>query len=200
MRRATQHLKKADPVLAGVIDRIGPFRMKYREPDFETLVRSIIYQQLSGKAAATIMGRLATHLDGAVQPERVLKLSPTRLKKLGISPQKAGYLKDLARHTINGSLPYAKMDALADEQVIQALTAVKGIGVWTAQMFLMFALRRLDVLPTGDLGVRNAIQRAYGLPAPPKPAEIEAMGEPWRPYRSVASWYLWRSLDGPAEI
>jgi len=122
------------------------------------------------------------------------------LRKLGVSPQKTSYLKDLARRTASGALRFEELPAMSDEEVVAALTAVKGIGVWTAHMFLIFALRRPDVLPVGDLGIRNAIQRLYALEASPAPAEIEQLGARWRPWCSVASWYLWRSLDGEAAL
>ncbi|MGH9657824.1 MAG: DNA-3-methyladenine glycosylase family protein [Bryobacteraceae bacterium] len=193
MRQAIRHLKQQDPVMAGLIDRIGPYKPKYCAPDYETLVRSIVSQQLSSKAAATIYGRLVEATRG-VAPESVLKLRTPRLRSIGLSKQKAAYIRDLARQTARGQLRFDALVSLTDEAVIEQLTAVKGIGVWTAQMFLMFGLRRPDVLPTGDLGIRNAIHRVYGLAQAPKPVEMEAIGCAWRPYRSVACLYLWRSL------
>lgn len=199
MREAILHLKKNDPVLARLIERAGPYRIQYREPDFESLVRSIVYQQLSGKAAATIYGRLETAV-GEVTPQTVLRLRPARMRKLGLSKQKTEYIRDLARHTQTGQLDFTELPSMDDDGVIQRLTQVKGIGVWTAHMFLIFALRRPDVLPTGDLGVRSAIRRAYGMAELPAPAAIEELARAWRPYCSVASWYLWRSLDGQAAL
>ena len=195
MRKALAHLR-GDPVLGGIIDRVGPYRIQYREPVFETLVRSIVYQQLSGKAAATIFGRLAQAAGPVMTPEAILKLSPRKMQSLGLSRQKRDYIRDLARRTAGGEVDFEGFAELPDADVIERLTAVKGIGVWTVHMFLIFALRRPDVLPTGDLGVRSAIQKAYGMAELPKPAEIEQLASKWRPYCSVASWYLWRSLEG----
>jgi DNA-3-methyladenine glycosylase II len=196
MRKALNHLKKSDPVMASIIDRVGPYKIEYREPVFQTLVRSIVYQQLHGKAALTIFGRLkdATKVD-PITPESILKLRPQRMRTLGVSQQKMSYIRELARMTRDGDVNFENCVTLEDAAVIEHLTRVKGIGVWTVQMFLMFALRRHDVLPTGDLGVRAAMKKAYGLDELPKPDEMERIATPWRPYCSVASWYLWRSLD-----
>jgi DNA-3-methyladenine glycosylase II len=196
MRKAIHHLKKADGVLAAIIERVGPFQMQYREPTFQVLVRSIVSQQLSGKAALTIFTRLkaATNTD-PFTPESILKLRPAKMRALGLSQQKTGYIRELARLTRAGELVFEHLPALEDAEVIERLTRVKGVGVWTAHMFLMFALRRPNVLPVGDLGVRAAIKRAYGLAELPTPAEIERLAEPWHPYCSVACWYLWRSLE-----
>jgi DNA-3-methyladenine glycosylase II len=205
VRKAIIHLKKTDPTLRRIIERVGPYRMAFREPTFDTLVRSIVYQQLSGKVATVIFGRLvdaATKGGGASEltPEAILKLKPQKLRKVGLSKQKAAYIRDLAERTHAGSVIFENLRELSDTQVIEHLTAVKGIGVWTAHMFLMFALRRTDVLPTGDLGVRMAIRKAYELAELPKPAEIEALAKSWRPYCSVAAWYLWRSLENQAAL
>jgi DNA-3-methyladenine glycosylase II len=129
-----------------------------------------------------------------------LKLRPERMRRLGLSTAKTSYIRDLARQTRDRVLVFEELPALTDQEVIERLTQVRGIGVWTAQMFLMFSLERADVLPTGDLGIRNAIRNAYGLAEAPKPAEIERLGEKWRPYCTVASWYLWRSLEGDANL
>ena len=196
MRKAVRHLKKADGVLAAIIERVGPFQMQYREPNFQVLVRSIVNQQLSGKAAMTIFMRLKEAAKAEpLTPESILKLRPAKMRALGLSQQKTGYIRELARLTRAGVLVFEHLPALEDAEVIERLTRVKGVGVWTAHMFLMFALRRPNVLPVGDLGVRAAIKRAYGLAELPKPAEIERLAEPWHPYCSVASWYLWRSLE-----
>jgi DNA-3-methyladenine glycosylase II len=201
MRKAILHLKKADPVLRAVIDRVGAYRIEYRDPSFETLVRSIVYQQLSGKVAKVIFGRLAEALPGRkLSPQAILKLTPARMRKCGLSKQKTAYIRDLARKTARGELSFEALPELADEQVIEHLTQVKGIGVWTAHMFLMFALERPNVLPTGDLGIRSAIRKAYGLEDLPHPQQIEELATSWHPYCSVASWYLWRSLENPAEL
>ena len=196
MRKAIYHLKKADGVLAAIIERVGPFRMQYREPTFQILVRSIIYQQLSGKAALTIFNRLnEAAKTEPLTPESILKLRPAKMRALGLSQQKTSYIRELARLTRAGELVFERLPALEDAEVIEHLTRVKGVGVWTAHMFLIFALRRPNVLPVGDLEVRAAIKRAYGLAELPKPAEIERLAQAWHPYCSVASWYLWRSLE-----
>src|SRR5580658_2617205 len=182
MRSAIKHLKKSDPILADIIRNVGPFTLEYREPSFETLVRSIVYQQLSGRVASVILGRLIAMLpDGQVTPAAILKLTP-------------------ARRTNKGHIKFETLADLPDLAVIEHLTQVKGIGVWTAHMFLIFALRRPDVLATGDLGVRMAVRKAYQLEELPLPKEMEELAVAWRPYSSVAVWYLWRSLDSTAQI
>jgi DNA-3-methyladenine glycosylase II len=200
MHEAVLHLKRSDPVLASIIERVGEYRLEFREPDFGTLVRSIVYQQLSGKAAGTILKRLLEAAPGGLTPEAILGMSVEQMRALGLSGQKTIYLRDLAERTLSGEVDFGSLLDLPDEAVIERLTRVKGVGVWTAHMFLIFALRRPDVLPTGDLGVRAAIRNAYRMRQLPKPARIEKMARPWRPYCSVATWYLWRSLDGPAQI
>ncbi len=201
MRTAIRHLKSRDPVLGALIKRIGAYRIEFREPSFDTLVRSIVFQQLSGKVARVIYGRLADAVDGdRVTPEGVLKLRPDRMRRLGLSRQKIAYIRDLARQTAKAKIVFESLPDLTDEEVIERLTKVKGIGVWTAHMFLIFALRRHNVLPTGDLGVRSAIKKVYGLADLPKPGEIEELARDWHPYCTVATWYLWRSLDGQAGI
>jgi len=201
MRKAILHLKKSDPVMRAIIDRVGAYKIQHREPSFETLVRSIVYQQLSGKVASVILGRLIALLpDGVVTPDAILKLTPARMRKAGLSKQKTAYIRDLARKTNKGHVKFEALPDLTDLEVIEHLTRVKGIGVWTAHMFLIFALRRPDVLATGDLGVRIAIQKAYELAELPLPKQVEELAAPWRPYSSVAVWYLWRSLDSTAQI
>jgi DNA-3-methyladenine glycosylase II len=200
MQEAIYHLRRQDPVMAGIIDRVGEYRIEFRDPDFETLVKSIVYQQLSGRVANVIFGRLAAAAGGKLTPAGVLKLRPSRMRSLGLSTQKTAYIRDLARHTRDGAIRFEELAALADAEVIAHLTQVKGIGVWTAHMFLIFALRRLDILPTGDLGIRNAIRRAYGLLELPAPSEMEIMAERWRPFCTVACWYLWRSLEPNANL
>jgi DNA-3-methyladenine glycosylase II len=199
MKQALQHLRK-DPILAEIIDRVGPYGIQFREPNFETLVKSIVYQQLSGRVASVIFGRLSAAVAGNLTPEAILKLRPSRMRTLGLSTAKTAYIRDLARHARDRRVTFDDLHTLPDTAVIERLTQVKGIGVWTVHMFLIFALRRLDVLPIGDLGVRNAIRRAYNLDALPTPAEMERMAATWRPYCSVASWYLWRSLEGDANL
>ena len=201
MRFAVRHLHRADPVLGAIIKSCGPYRIQYREPNFDTLVRSIVYQQLSGKAAATIYARLEAAAGGrGVTAASVLRLTPERLRELGLSTAKTASVIDIAEKSKSRTLQFSKLERMSDGDVIEHLTRARGVGVWTAQMFLIFALRRPDVFPAGDLGVRNAMMRAYGLEAPPTPPEMTEMARPWQPYRSVASWYLWRSLDGPAAL
>lgn len=202
MRRAIVHLKQADPILRGIIERVGPYKIRYAEPDFETLVRSIVFQQLSGKSARAIFSRLkeATGAESRIMPEGILSLNPEDVRRVGLSRQKTKYLRDLAEKTQAGIMNFRRLPRLSDEAVIEHLTAAKGVGVWTAQMFLLFALRRPDVLATGDLGIRSAIRRAYHLRAMPTPARVEKLGANWHPYCSVACWYLWRSGENLAGI
>ena len=196
------HLRRADPVLARLIDDYGgplpeePDSRGRPADEYGALVRGITGQQLSVKAAASIWARFLERYDGATPtPEQILADDPEELRAAaGLSRAKVVSLRSLAEHVLAGELELDRLTELPDDEVIRDLTAVKGIGEWTAHMFLMFTLHRPDVLPTGDLGIRNAIQRAYGLPAHPKPAEMEAIAEPWRPYRTRASRYLWRSL------
>jgi DNA-3-methyladenine glycosylase II len=200
MKKALLHLKK-DPVMRTIIERVGPYTMEFREPGFSTLVRSIVYQQLSGKVASVILKRLIDALpDGHMTPQNILRLRPDRMRKLGLSRAKTEYIRDLARRTAKGEIVFEMLLELEDQKVIEHLTQVKGIGVWTAHMFLMFALQRPNVLPVGDLGVRAAIRKHYGLEALPSVREVEELAKPWHPYCSVAAWYLWRSLDGGALI
>ncbi len=201
MRKAIVHLKQSDPVMRAIIERVGAYKIQHREPSFETLVRSIVYQQLSGKVASVILARLVAMLpEGKITPDAILKLRPARMRKAGLSKQKIAYIRDLARKTNQGQVKFETLPDMPDHEVIEHLTQVKGIGVWTAHMFLIFALRRPDVLATGDLGVRTAIRKAYELEELPAPKQIEELAAAWRPYASVAVWYLWRSLEGPAEI
>jgi DNA-3-methyladenine glycosylase II len=200
MKEAISHLTRSDPVLAGIIERVGDYRIQFRDPGFETLVRSIVFQQLSGKVANVIFGRLLQAAKGQITPENILKLRPSRMRTLGLSTQKTAYIRDLARHTRDGVVRFDELRELPDAEIIELLTQVKGIGVWTVQMFLMFALRRTDVLPTGDLGIRNAIRKAYNLAEMPTPVQMEEIAVRWRPYCTVASWYLWRSLESNANL
>ena len=199
-RTAVRHLKRADPVLKDIIERVGPSRFVHAPTGshLDALVRSIVSQQLSTSAAATIHGRLLT-LVGKAQPlpEDWLALNDPDLRTAGLSRQKIAYIRDLARHVHEGLLPMAKLHLMSDDDVIAALTEVKGIGVWTAQMFLMFRLNRPDILPVLDLGIRNAFRRAYKLRKEPTEKRMRAIAKAWAPYRSVASWYLWQSLELP---
>ena len=187
--------------MARLIDHIGPLSVKARKrgrPDdaYGTLVRSITGQQLSTKAAATIYGRLTELFDGRTPtPEEIIDTDPAELRAIGLSNAKAAYLRDLAEHIVDGELPIEDLAQMPDARVIETLTAVKGLGRWTVDMFLMFHLGRPDVLPVGDLGIRKAIQLHYGLQELPKPAEMEQIAEAWRPHRTLASLYLWESLD-----
>lgn len=200
MTEAITHLQQADPVLGEIITRVGPYGIQFRDPSFETLVKSIVYQQLSGRVASVIFSRLVVAAGGKLTPESILKLRPVRMRAAGLSAQKTAYIRDLARQTRDRRVIFEQLAELSDDQVIEQLTQVKGIGAWTVHMFLIFALRRANVLPTGDLGIRNAIRKAYGLAELPKPTQIESLAEPWRPYRTVASWYLWRSLESDANL
>jgi len=195
MRKAVNHLKKSDPVLRAIIERVGPCRMEFGVPEFCSLAEAIVYQQLNGKAAVTIFSRFAALAGEPLTPEGILKLSDEQLRSVGLSKQKSAYLKDLAAKTAAGLLDFARLPELTDEEVIQHLTQVKGIGVWTAHMFLMFSLRRPNVLPTGDYGVQMAIRKHYKKRKLPKPKDMEKIAKAWEPYRSVACWYMWRSLD-----
>jgi DNA-3-methyladenine glycosylase II len=201
MRSALKHLKKSDPVIAAIIQRVGPFAIQYREPSFESLVRSIVYQQLSGRVASVIFARLhAAAGEERLTPAGILKLRPQQMRKAGLSAQKTLYIRELAKHTKNGKVVFETLPDAEDAAVIEHLTQVKGIGVWTAQMFLIFALRRENVLPVGDLGIRTAIKRAYDLAELPKPAEIEKIAGVWKPYSTIACWYLWRSLENGGTV
>jgi len=187
--------------MAAIIERVGPFRLQLREPEFGTLVRSIVYQQLSGRVASKILERLIGAMpEGRLTAEGILALSPEQMRAVGLSGQKSAYLRDLAEKTISGDVDFPALPSLADDEVIEHLTRVKGVGVWTAHMFLIFALGRPDVLPTGDLGVRSAMKKAYRMRALPKPERMEKIARRWKPYSSVASWYLWRSLENEAAL
>ncbi|MDQ3949378.1 MAG: DNA-3-methyladenine glycosylase [Gemmatimonadota bacterium] len=197
-RASIVHLKRADGVLARVIERVGPcrFRPRSKGTHFDALLRSIVYQQLSGKAAGTILDRVLALYGGRYpRPAQLLETPDDALRRAGLSRQKLGYLRDLAAKVDGGEVPLARVGRLPDEEVISYLTRVKGIGRWTAQMFLMFRLGRPDVLPELDLGIQTAIQRAYELPTRPAPADVLRIGARWRPHATVASWYLWRSLE-----
>ena len=195
MRKAVNHLKKCDPVLRAIIARVGPCRMEYGPAEFHSLAEAIVYQQLNGKAAVTIFNRFAALAGEPLTPDGILKLTDEQLRSVGLSKQKSAYLKDLAAKTAAGQLDFSRLPELSDEDVIQHLTQVKGIGVWTAHMFLMFSLRRPNVLPTGDYGVQMAVKKHYKKRKLPKPKDMEKIARAWEPYRSVACWYMWRSLD-----
>ena len=195
MRKALNHLRKCDPVLSAIIEKVGPFRMQYGVPEFASLAEAIVYQQLHGKAAETIFKRFVALAGDPLTPAGILKLSEVQLRSAGLSKQKSSYLKDLASKTASGLLTFSELHKLSDEEVIKHLTQVKGIGVWTAHMFLIFSLRRPNVLPTGDYGVQMALKKHYKKRRIPKPKDMEKIARAWEPYRSVACWYMWRSLD-----
>jgi 3-methyladenine DNA glycosylase/8-oxoguanine DNA glycosylase len=201
-RAAVRHLKRADPRLAVVIEAVGPCRYEVLDDvsHFEALIRSIVYQQLSGKAAATIHGRMLALFEGAPTPAALLHVPDADLRGAGLSRQKISYLRDLAEKVDQGIVPLDGLAGLDDAAVSEALCAIKGIGRWTAQMFLMFRLGRPDVLPTEDLGIRKAVQRAYRMRSLPTPARVLAVGKRWSPYSTIACWYLWRSLDPRAPV
>lgn len=197
-KKAIDHLRKVDTVLATVIDTVGKCSLVPRTEGthFDYVARSIVYQQLSGKAAATIHGRFLALLDESKPaPAQILTIAEPQLRKVGLSGQKAKYIRSVAEQSHSGELAIEMLHELSDEEIISALTHVKGIGVWTAQMFLMFRLGRPDVLPIGDLGIQKGVQRAYGLRKLPKPEKVRKIGKKWAPYRTVGSWYMWRLLD-----
>jgi 3-methyladenine DNA glycosylase/8-oxoguanine DNA glycosylase len=197
-RSSVTHLKRSDPVLASVIEAVGPCRLQLRTEGthFEALTRSIVFQQLSGKAAGTILARFnALYPNDRPTPELVLATDDETLRGVGLSRQKIGYMRDLSSKVLSGDLPLDAVETMADDDLIAHLVQVKGIGRWTAQMFLMFRLGRLDVLPVLDLGIQNAVKKAYRMRKRPTPKQLEKIGAKWRPHASVASWYLWRSLD-----
>ena len=195
MRSAIRHLKQSDPVLCAIIERVGAYRMEFRPPEFHSLARAIVYQQLNGKAAATILKRFTTLAGEPLTPQGILKLSNAQMRAVGLSKQKSSYLRDMAERAARGELDFSRLPEMTDNEVIQHLTQVKGVGEWTAHMFLMFALRRTNVLPTGDYGIRIAMKKHYKKRKLPKPEHMEKIARTWKPYRSVACWYLWRSLD-----
>jgi DNA-3-methyladenine glycosylase II len=197
-RRAERVLARRDPVLRALIRAHGPCGLAaaQRQDPFVAMVEAIVWQQLSGKAAATIYRRVLALLPGeTLTADALLAVPEASLRAAGLSRAKVAYTRDLATRVRDGALRLDGLDALEDEAVIAALTTVKGIGRWTAEMFLMFRLHRPDVLPVGDLGIVKGIARAYGLRKPPTPERMRAIAEPWRPFRSIACWYLWRSLD-----
>jgi DNA-3-methyladenine glycosylase II len=201
--KAVEHLRAADPVLRKLIDELGPDGLgdlrRGRPPTdhYGALLRSIVGQQLSTKAARAIYGRLIEYFGGHTPtPSEVLAADPDEMRAAaGLSRAKVGFLRSLAEHVLNGSLDLEHLDDLPDQEVIDELVAVKGLGLWTADMFLMFQLQRPDVVAVGDLGIRRAVMTRYGLEELPSPSELEVMAEAWEPYRTLACLYLWRSLD-----
>jgi len=199
LRRAERHLRTRDTRLAAVIAKVGPCQFVPHSRHFQALVRSIVSQQLSGKAADTIHGRFLGLYPGRrhPRPDEILATPDEALRAIGLSRGKTAYIKDLCAHVHDGRLDLRHVSRLDDAELTAALVAVKGVGEWTAHMFMMFSLCRLDILPTGDLGVRKGMQRVYGLPTLPTPDEMRAIAERqgWAPYRSVASWYMWQVID-----
>jgi DNA-3-methyladenine glycosylase II len=195
--RARRLLLRRDPVLAAVIRKHGACGLAsaQRADHFSALVRAITGQQLSTKAASTIYARLAALMPEGVTPEALSALTDAELRGVGMSRQKITYFRDLCDKALTNVVPLDALETMSDDEVIKALTAVKGIGRWSAEMFLMFRLHRPDVLPVDDLGIVNAVKNVYRLRKRPDADRIRKIGEAWRPYRSVASWYLWRSLD-----
>ena len=205
LAKAYATLRAADPVVAALIEEHGPYRPRPAMDHYESLLRTILFQQLAGAAARTIQRRwLALYGDGPAggegrypTPEELLTTTDEAFRAAGVSRQKAGYMRSLAEHVASGDLDFADIESQHDGEVARRLVAVKGLGEWSAHMFLMFQLGRPDVLPTGDLGVRIGMGLAYGLGAPATVAEARAIGERWTPYRSVGSWYMWRAAEGP---
>jgi DNA-3-methyladenine glycosylase II len=199
--KAHEELAASDPVMAVLIDRFGELTIesrRARRPPMDaygTLLRSVVGQQLSAKAAYTIYGRVLDLFGGSTPtPQELLDIDPRLLREAGLSGRKVEYVRDLAAHVISGELELDRLSQLSDDEVTAEITAIRGFGDWSAQMFLIFFLERPDVLPTGDLGIRNAVRAAYDLDEVPTPAEVERIGEPWRPHRSLACIYLWKSL------
>jgi len=200
--RARRMLARKDPVIGGLMRKHGECGLadaQHADP-FHALIRAIVSQQLSTKAAATVAARFDGLYGGPPTPAQVIATSDQQLRAVGFSTQKIGYVRDLCRRINEGALPLAALDAMSDEEVVEALTQVKGIGRWTAEMFLMFRLHRPDVLPVGDLGIVKAVQKAYGLRKVPTAERLTRIGEAWRPYRSIACWYLWASLHNKPPI
>ena len=197
-RPSVRYLKRVDPVLARVIEQVGPCRIQLRTDGthYHALTRAIVFQQLSGKAAGTILSRFnALYPASSPTPEAVLATTDEQLRAVGLSRQKIGYIRDLSLKVTTGDLPLDAVHHMADDDLIAHLVQVKGIGRWTAQMFLMFRLGRPDVLPELDLGIQNAIRKAYRMRKRPTPKQVKRIGAKWSPHSSVASWYLWRSLE-----
>jgi DNA-3-methyladenine glycosylase II len=197
---AVRHLRRVDPHMRAIIDRVGPCRLEPYTDRFSALVRSIIGQQISSKAAQSINTRLLVLGGEPHQPARLIELGEERLRTVGLSSAKARYVLNLAAAVASREVPLAEFDESWDDQAItDSLTSVKGIGVWTAEMFLIFVLNRPDILPTSDLGVRAGLRSRHGLEELPRPSDCHALAESWRPYRSIASWYLWKGADTPSD-
>jgi len=181
--------------MRGIVEQVGACRMEFGEPVFHSLAEAIVYQQLNGKAAVTIFKRFTALAGDPVTHQGILKMTAEQMRSVGLSKQKSSYLFDMAERAQRGELNFADLPNMSDDEVIKHLTQVKGVGVWTAHMFLMFTLKRPNVLPTGDYGIQVAVKKHYKKRKLPKPAQMEKIAKPWEPYRSIACWYLWRSLD-----
>ena len=193
---ARRHIAKSDPVMRDIVKRVGPYALEVRGAPYESLLRAILYQQLAGPAAAAIERRFLAIFDDRIPASHeLIAVGDERLRAAGVSRQKAGYMRSLAEHFDAGALSDRHLRRATDNDVIEHVTQVKGIGRWTADMLLLFCLGRPDILPVGDLGVRASMRDAYGLDDLPSPAEMEEIAQPWRPYRSAATWYLWRRSD-----
>ncbi|MEA2645492.1 MAG: DNA-3-methyladenine glycosylase [Chloroflexota bacterium] len=195
LARAVREVAGREPVMGAFIARAGPMKLRAGTGDyFASLARSILYQQLAGKAAAAIHARFVDTIGGTVTPQAVLATAPDRLRAAGLSGAKTSAVLDLALKSTDGTVPLAGLESLADDEIVRRLVAVRGIGRWTAEMFLLFELRRLDVWPVGDLGVRNGYRLIHGLDAMPSEKAMEPLGDPYRPYRSVVAWYCWQAV------
>ncbi len=193
---AVKHLRRRDPVLGALIDRVGPYEMREGRNAFEVMLRTIVSQQLSGKAADSIYARLATAMGSrSPRPEHLLSLREEQLRACGLSRSKAAYVRNVAERFEAQRYTLRSFSKLDDDTVIEALTTIKGVGEWSAHIFLMFGLRRPDVFPIGDLGLRKGMLKTYGLRANTKPAKLHKIAEAWRPYRTVGSLYMWRNYD-----
>jgi DNA-3-methyladenine glycosylase II len=196
LERARRILCRRDPVLRPLILQVGPCGLRWRGDPYRYLVRGVLYQQLAGAAASAIESRFKAEFAGRLpSPVRLLEASPQRLRSVGLSRQKVAAVRSIAEAFLDGPVSARKLPHLDDEEVVAAVTRIRGVGVWTAHMLLMFSLGRPDVLPVGDYGVRRAARDLYGLAALPSPGELETIARPWQPYRSVACWYLWRHAE-----
>jgi len=194
--RACRSLCRRDAVLRPLIRKVGPCGLRWRGDPYRYLVRGVLYQQLAGPAASAIEGRFKAEFGGRIpRPERLLEASPEQLRGVGLSRQKAAAVRSIAGAFLDGTVSARKLPRMEDEEVIEAVTRIRGVGVWTAHMLLMFSLGRPDVLPVGDYGIRKAARDLYRLVDLPSPGELEDIARPWKPYRSVACWYLWRHAD-----
>ncbi len=196
LERGIKHVSAVDPRIRSLVSRHGPIDFRPRGRPFDSILQSILSQQLNGNAANVIISRTyRLFLPGRPTPEKMRAIPTARLRRAGVSPQKASYLKDLSRRVTDGRLDLSRLSEKDDEEIIRAMDEVKGVGRWTAQMFLIFSLGRPDVLPVDDFGVKTAVKNVYGLEQLPKPDRIEKIAQPWHPFSTVACLYLWRSKD-----